>query len=135
MSASRQSFAAYRVLVVDDQEEMIDLLTRMLRRIGFADIKTAFSAREAEGLLNQQAFHLLLTDYSMTGNTGADLGKKLRSGSLPWATPSDTPVIMITGHGERDYVLQARDAGVNAFLIKPVVLGQLEAKVTAVLRG
>lgn len=135
MSASRQSFAAYRVLVVDDQEEMIDLLTRMLRRIGFADIKTAFSAREAEGLLNQQAFHLLLTDYSMTGNTGADLVKKLRSGALPWATPSDTPVIMITGHGERDYVLQARDAGVNAFLIKPVVLSQLETKVTAVLRG
>ncbi len=135
MSASRQSFAAYRVLVVDDQEEMIDLLTRMLRRIGFADIKTAFSAREAEGLLNQQAFHLVLTDYSMTGNTGADLVKKLRSGALPWATPSDTPVIMITGHGERDYVLQARDAGVNAFLIKPVVLSQLETKVTAVLRG
>ena len=135
MSAPRTTFAAYRVLVVDDQEEMIDLLSRMLRRLGFSEISTAFSAREAEGLLNKQSFHLLLTDYSMTGNSGADLVKKLRSGALPWATPSDTPVIMITGHGERDYVLEAKQAGVNAFLIKPVVLAQLEAKVAAVLRA
>jgi two-component system chemotaxis response regulator CheY len=135
MTQQRSAFAAYRVLVVDDQDEMVDLLSRMLRRIGFSDITAAFSAREAEQHLNQKNFHLLLTDFSMTGNSGADLVRKLRSGSLPWATPKDTPVIMITGHGERDYVMQARTAGVNAFLIKPVQMDQLEAKISVVLKG
>ncbi|WP_428247597.1 response regulator [Ferrovibrio sp.] len=132
---NRQSFAAYRVLVVDDQHEMIDLLSRMLRRMGFTDLHTAHSAREAEELLNKQSFHLLLTDYAMTGNSGAALVAKLRSGDLPWATPSDTPAIMITGHGERDFVIQARNVGVNAYLVKPVTPQQLEAKIAVVLRG
>ena len=130
---TKPAFSAYRVLIVDDDEDMLMLLGRMLRRIGFSEINTAGSAREAEDLMRVKNYHLLLTDHLMTGPSGMELLKRLRSGGLPLATDPDVPVIMITGRGERDIVLEARGAGVSAFLVKPVESRQLEAKVSSVL--
>jgi len=131
--SKRAAYAAYRVLVVDDQEEMVDLLSRMLRRLGFNDILFANSAAEAEEFFGNNRFHLILTDYSMKGNTGLDLTRKLRQGSVAWVTRRDVPIIMVTGHGERSYVLAAKEAGVNAFLVKPVDIGQMEEKIGVLL--
>ncbi|MFN4311614.1 MAG: response regulator [Ferrovibrio sp.] len=133
MTLVKPAYAIYRILVVDDQTEMLTLLQRMLKSIGFSQIWTATNVQDALQMLNERPFNLLLTDYNMMGNTGLELVRKVRAGSPGWSTRADLPIIMITGHGERDYVLAARQAGVSAFLVKPVSRDQLEEKAAAVL--
>lgn len=133
MPLVKPAYSAYRILVVDDQTEMLTLLGRMLKGIGFTQIWTATNVQDAVELLSDRPFNLLLTDYNMMGNTGLELARRARAGNPGWSTRSDVPIIMITGHGERDYVLAAREAGVSAFLVKPVSKDQLGEKVGAVL--
>lgn len=133
MSLSKPAYSAYRILVVDDQLEMLALLRRMLTQLGFSNISTAEDVPGAVSLMSRERFHLLLTDYNMGGNTGLELVRRARQENTGWRTRSDVPIVMITGHGEREYVLAAREAGVSAFLVKPVAKAQLEEKVMAVL--
>ena len=133
MTLAKPAFSAYRILVVDDQIEMLALLRRMLGQLGFTAIDTAENVPDALSLMARVKFHLLLTDYNMMGNTGLELVRRTRAENNVWRTRNDVPIIMITGHGEREYVLAAREAGVSAFLVKPVSKAQLEEKVTAVL--
>jgi two-component system chemotaxis response regulator CheY len=133
MTLLKPAHAAYRILVVDDQAEMLALLQRMLKTSGFTQVWTAGGVPEALATLADRQFHLLLTDYNMMGNTGLELVRKVRAGGAGWSTRTYVPIIMITGHGEREYVLAAREVGVSAFLVKPVSPDQLEEKVAAVL--
>lgn len=133
MSLIKPAYNIYRILVVDDQTEMLALLGRMLKSIGFTQIWTATNVQDAVQTLTDRPFHLLLTDYNMMGNTGLELARKARAAGPGWSTRSDVPIVMITGHGEREYVLAARDVGISAFLVKPVSRNQLEEKVAAVL--
>jgi two-component system chemotaxis response regulator CheY len=133
MTLTKPANNAYRILVVDDQQEMLVLLQRMLKGAGFTQVWTASNVQDALKMLSQRPFHMVLTDYNLMGNTGLELVRKARAGGSGWSTRSDVPIIMITGHGEREYVLAAKEAGVSAFLVKPVSRAQLEEKVAAVL--
>jgi two-component system chemotaxis response regulator CheY len=115
-------------LVVDDMWTMRDLIGRMLRSAGVAEVVGAASADEALGVLGSRRVDLALVDWNLSGvagggPTGGELVQRIR------ARHAGLPILMITGETERKTVLAAREAGVDAYLVKPVSKADLIARV------
>jgi len=100
-----------RILVVDDDPGVRRVLTSILKYSGYT-AHEAESAEEGLSLLDSDIY-LIITDMRMPGKNGIDMTREVRS-----RYPS-LPVVMITGFGA-SREKEAREAGVNDFLLKPV---------------
>ena len=108
------------VLVVDDEEDVVSLLKRMLCRAGYR-VTASVGSRKALRLYQAtpDAFDLVLTDMTMPGMTGYELAREIKA-----MTP-DTPVILCTGYKDRVIRDKAEKIGVCTFLMKPVSMRTL----------
>jgi two-component system, chemotaxis family, chemotaxis protein CheY len=107
-----------RILLVDDNHYMRVLLAEILRAIGVKDIHEANDGAEALQAMRNHAVDIVMTDLSMQPLDGIDFVRLLRNS--PDSPNPMVPVIMITGHSTMARVAEARDAGVNEFLAKPL---------------
>jgi two-component system response regulator PilR (NtrC family) len=115
-----------RVLVVDDEADIRDLLDMTLARMGLA-ADCAGSVREAKSLLGTQPYCLCLTDMRMPDGEGLEL-VRLIGDQYP-----KLPVAVITAHGSMENAVQALKAGAFDYLSKPVSLEQLRALVKSAI--
>jgi two-component system, chemotaxis family, chemotaxis protein CheY len=111
-------FDLLKILLVDDNQHMRMLLTEILRALGVRQIFEALDGAEALQLMRDVEMDLVMTDLTMGPLDGIDFVNLLRNS--PDSPGPFTPVIMITGHSTMRRVAEARDAGVNEFLAKPV---------------
>ena len=111
-------FDLLKILLVDDNQHMRMLLTEILRALGVRQIFEALDGAEALQLMRDVEMDLIMTDLTMGPLDGIDFVNLLRNS--PDSPGPFTPVIMITGHSTMRRVAEARDAGVNEFLAKPV---------------
>ncbi|MBO9560154.1 MAG: response regulator [Caulobacter sp.] len=111
-------FDLLKILLVDDNQHMRMLLTEILRALGVRQIFEALDGAEALQLMREVEIDLVMTDLTMGPLDGIDFVNLLRNS--PDSPGPFTPVIMITGHSTMRRVAEARDAGVNEFLAKPV---------------
>jgi two-component system response regulator PilR (NtrC family) len=111
-----------RVLVVDDEADIRELLELTLVRMGL-DVDQAGGVAEARALLGQHAYDLCLTDMRMGDGDGLELVRHICD------TCIDTPVAVITAHGSADNAVAALKAGAFDYLSKPVALEQLRTLV------
>ena len=118
-----------KVIVVEDARLMALVLQRHLHRLGHLDVVIVESAEEALDRLKEDGFGLMIVDWSLPGMSGVELVKELRAGEKY----RNLRVIMVTGHDERDSVVEALQAGVDAYLIKPVRYETLEEKLRQLL--
>jgi two-component system response regulator AtoC len=102
-----------RILVVDDEEGVRTFVAEALESEG-VEIVTAADGNEAAGLLDRQAFDVVISDLKMPGKSGLDLLGKVR-GSEP-----ETQVILLTAHGTVETAVQAMKAGAFDYLQKPI---------------
>jgi CheY-like chemotaxis protein len=111
-----------RLLLVDDHDDTLDLLARVLRaKKHTVEIARTFAA--AEALCTQQnCFDLVICDIQLPGGTGWDL----MSGVLRRV---GIPGIALSGHGGADDLAKSRDAGFAAHLVKPIGLDTLESAI------
>ena len=119
-----------RILVVDDDPSLRELLTHILNVLGFESICCS-SGAEA---LVQLEFHrprLVLSDWEMPGMDGLELCRRVRS--RPGAT--HVHFIMLTMHTGKDQLSKAFDAGVDDFINKPVTDSELMARLRAGMRA
>lgn len=100
------------ILIVDDEAVTRTGLRRILSRAGYA-VTEAATAQEALDTLREQRFELVITDLQMPGMDGFELLQALKQRG------SQLPVVMLTGHGTMETVVQALRHGVNDFLTKP----------------
>lgn len=107
-----------RVLLVDDNHHMRVLLAEILRAIGVKQILEANDGAEGLQMMRTHAVDIVMTDLSMQPLDGIDFVRLLRNS--PDSPNQMAPVIMITGHSTQRRVNEARDAGVNEFLAKPL---------------
>jgi two-component system, chemotaxis family, chemotaxis protein CheY len=119
-----------KVLVVDDQKSMRGLVRFALLQMGMETVDGAESGEEAIKKLTQVRYDLVITDLHMGGISGLGLLKAIRSHPVLRATP----VIMATSETSSDTVRQAKTAGVDAFILKPVEPNALQARVKSVLK-
>lgn len=102
-----------RVLLVDDEEDIRDILGIVLTDIGY-EVLTAEDGEEALRIFRESAPPIVLTDIKMPGMDGIDLLRALKS-EVP-----DTEVIMITGHGDLDLAIKSLKYEATDFVTKPI---------------
>ena len=107
-----------KILLVDDNHYMRVLLAEILRAIGVKDIQEANDGAEGLQIMRDHSIDIVMTDLSMQPLDGIDFVRLLRNS--PDSPNQMCPVIMITGHSTLARVNEARDAGVNEFLAKPL---------------
>ena len=116
-----------RVLVVDDEPDILELLELTLLRMGL-EVERAGNVREALQRLDNNSYNLCLTDMRMPDGEGLDIVRYITQRNL------DVPVAVITAHGNLDNAVAALKAGAFDYLSKPVALDQLRALVNAALK-
>lgn len=136
MSSSRASGQAQRrsgsrgrnprVLVVDDEADLRELLELTLVRMGL-DVDLADGVGAARSLLSQRSYDLCLTDMRMADGDGLELVRHVCE------QHGNTPVAVITAHGSTDNAVAALKAGAFDYLAKPVALEQLRTLVRSAI--
>ena len=125
------SYSALKILLVEDNQHMRTIVRQILKGTGVNDVREAHDGMEAFEILRQYAADIVLIDYNMTPMDGIEFTRMLRTASD--STNPYLPVIMITGHSETSRVVQARDAGVNEFVVKPLNATSLLARLQSVI--
>ena len=123
--------AAVRVLVVEDNDFIRELVVTMLREIGFRDIAQARDGHDALSQIETADPGLIICDISMQPMDGLEFVETLRQHSWPHA--AEVPVIFLTSHTEAPIVKRAFKLGVEAYVVKPVQKKQLEVRVMTTL--
>jgi CheY-like chemotaxis protein len=118
----------YRVLVIDDDETLCDLLKAAVN--GTYEVATACSARDGFDRIQRQRPHLILLDVKLPDQNGLQVCQALRN-DPQYRT---IPIIMMTGYGDKDAVVTGLQAGADDYLAKPFRLDELRARIDAVLR-
>ncbi len=116
-----------RVLVVDDEADILELLELALTRMGL-EVERASGVRQAIQRLDARKFDLCLTDMRMPDGDGLEVVRHIAEHNL------DVPVAVITAHGNLENAVAVLKAGAFDYLSKPVALDQLRALVSSALR-
>ncbi|GGJ15448.1 response regulator [Neoroseomonas lacus] len=114
------------ILVVDDDREIRDLLSRFLEKQGMR-VTAARDAREARRVWPLGRYHLVVLDLMMPGEPGLDFARWLRS-------QSDVPVVILTAMGEETDRIVGLELGADDYVAKPFNPRELLARIRAVLR-
>ncbi len=114
-----------KILVVDDFSTMRRIIRNLLRELGFNNIFEADDGQSALLKLQSGGIDFLITDWNMPGMTGLDLLRAVR------ADPNlaQLPVLMVTAEAKRDQIVEAAQAGVNGYVIKPFTAATLQEKI------
>ena len=122
-----------RILLVDDNHYMRVLLGEILRAIGVKDIFEANDGAEGLQMMRNHQIDIIMTDLSMQPLDGIDFVRLLRNS--PDSPNPMVPVIMITGHSTVQRITEARDAGVNEFLAKPLTARGVIERISQVVEN
>ena len=115
-----------RILVVDDEADLRDLLEITLLKMGL-DVDCAATLREARRLVDDNAYALVLTDMRLPDGLGLELVREVSSSSK-------TPIAVITAFGSAENAVVALKAGAFDYVSKPVVLDELRVMVRSALK-
>jgi two-component system response regulator PilR (NtrC family) len=124
---SRKVRTQPKVLVVDDEPDLLELLELTLSRMGL-DTERAATVAEAVALLDRESFDLCLTDMRLPDGEGLRVVEHINQHGL------DVPVAVITAFGSAENAVAALKAGAFDYLAKPVALEQLRALVKQALK-
>jgi CheY-like chemotaxis protein len=115
-----------KILAVDDDPFILELLTMIAAKAGFTDVSTALSGEIALDMLNDGdvVFDCVLLDINMPGMDGIELCALVRS--MP--TYRKTPIMMLTAMAEKDYIARAFQAGATDYANKPFDIVELNAR-------
>ena len=111
-----------KVLVADDSGTMRKIILRNLQALGVTCVTEAADGAEAVAMFKPGEFDLVLTDWNMPNKSGPDVVREIR------AQDAGVPIIMVTTEAEKSRVLQAIQAGVSDYLIKPFTSETLRQK-------
>src|SRR5438067_921340 len=119
--------SAPRILVVDDEADLRELLEITLLKMGL-DVDSAATVREARALLGQKDYALVLTDMRLPDGMGLELVREVAGNHR------NTPIAVITAYGSAENAVIALKAGAFDYVSKPVVLDDLRRMVRSALK-
>lgn len=120
------------VVAVDDNHNMLTILETMLEAMGITKVHKFRGGKAALEELNRLKPDVIITDWKMAPMSGIELFHKIRNGK--GGQKSDVPVLMLTGFADADKVLEAREAGVDGFIGKPVATDTLYKHIINVVK-
>lgn len=114
-----------KILVVDDFSTMRRIIKNLLRDLGYNNTSEADDGQSALPMLQAGDFDFLITDWNMPGMTGIDLLKIVRADDKL----ASLPVLMVTAEQKREQIIEAAQAGVNGYIVKPFTAQVLKEKI------
>lgn len=113
-----------KILIVDDFSTMRRIIKGLLHELGYNNVEEADDGNTALPLLRSGNIDFLVTDWNMPGMSGLDLLKVVR------ADPKlgKLPVLMVTAEAKREQIVEAAQAGVNGYIVKPFTANTLKEK-------
>ncbi len=118
-----------KFLVVDDFSTMRRIIKNLLHDLGYSNVTEADDGKTALPMLQAGDFDFLITDWNMPGMAGLDLLKAVRAD----AKLAKMPVLMLTAEAKREQIVEAAQAGVNGYVIKPFTAETLKEKLDKIL--
>jgi two-component system, chemotaxis family, chemotaxis protein CheY len=116
-------------LVVDDYSTMRRIVKNLLSELGYSNVTEADDGATALPLLKSGNFDFLITDWNMPGMPGLELLKQVRADERL----AKLPVLMLTAEAKREQIVEAAQAGVNGYVIKPFTAATLKEKIDKIL--
>jgi two-component system phosphate regulon response regulator OmpR len=127
MAEPNKNVLSKKILMVDDDARIRELLQRYLTEQGF-NIKTASDSKEMDSLLNVDSFDILVLDLMLPGEDGLAICRRLRANNVK------TPIIMLTARGDEVDRIIGLEMGADDYLPKPFNPRELLARINAVMR-
>ena len=113
-----------KILIVDDFSTMRRIIKNLLRDLGLNNTHEADDGNTALPMLKNGDFDFVVTDWNMPGMQGIDLLKAIRADE----TLRHLPVLMVTAEAKREQIIEAAQAGVNGYIVKPFTAATLKEK-------
>ena len=114
-----------KILIVDDFSTMRRIIKNLLRDLGFTNTSEADDGQTALPMLQQGNFDFLITDWNMPGMEGIELLKRVRADD----NLKSMPVLLVTAEAKKEQIVEAAQAGVNGYIVKPFTAGTLKEKI------
>jgi len=114
-----------RILVVDDFSTMRRIVKNILKQLNFTNIVDADDGTTAWEILNKDKIDFIVSDWNMPNMSGLELLKKVRN-SEEFA---DLPFLMVTAEGQQEHIIEAVQAGVSNYIVKPFTPETVEQKI------
>ncbi len=124
-----QSLSEHRILVVEDEAPIREMLNLALERAGYS-VQEAADVRQAQTLIFEQPPSLILLDWMLPEVSGLDFARRLKKDSMT----SEIPIIMLTARTEESDKVRGLDIGADDYITKPFSPRELVARIKAVLR-
>ncbi|MET0658367.1 MAG: chemotaxis response regulator CheY [Steroidobacteraceae bacterium] len=118
-----------KFLVVDDFSTMRRIVKNLLIDLGYANVAEADDGATALPMLVNGSFDFLITDWNMPGMPGLDMLKAVSDKPKL----AKMPVLMLTAEAKREQIIEAAQAGVNGYVIKPFTAVTLKEKIDKIL--
>ncbi len=118
------------VLVVDDAATMRRIVRSLLRELGIKNVREAEDGEMAFEDLKRQKADLVVSDWAMPKMTGIELLRAIRQDE----SLKETPVLMVTAESKKENIMEAVQAGVNNYIVKPFNSKTLEEKLNKIFK-
>lgn len=120
-----------RVLVVDDFSTMRRIIKNILRQIGFTNVVEADDGTTAWDVLNKDKVEFIISDWNMPQMTGIELLRKVRASE----EFCDLPFLMVTAEAQQENIIEAVQAKVSNYIVKPFTADVMKQKIDKILAG
>ena len=118
-----------KFLVVDDFSTMRRIVKNLLHDLGYPNVTEADDGKTALPMLQAGGFDFLISDWNMPGMPGLDLLKAVRGDPAL----AKLPVLLLTAEAKREQIVEAAQAGVNGYVVKPFTAQTLKEKIEKIL--
>lgn len=125
------SLGKLRILVVDDSPHMREILRRIVRIFGVRHFAEASEGTQGLRVMAEFGPDIVITNWEMSPMNGLEFVRRVRR-DADSANPL-VPILMVSGHAEIQRVIEARNAGINEFLTKPVSAKALHSRIVRVI--
>ena len=119
-----------KILVVDDMVTMRRIVKNILKQLGFANVEEAENGQEALQKLQTDRYGFVVSDWNMPVMTGIDMLRAIRADEKL----KTTPVLMVTAEAQQSNLVEAVQAGVSNYIVKPFTAETLQEKITKIFK-
>lgn len=119
-----------KILVVDDMVTMRRIVKNILKQLGFANVEEAENGQEALQKLRADTYGFVVSDWNMPVMTGIDMLRAIRADEKLKATP----VLMVTAEAQQSNLIEAVQAGVSNYIVKPFTAETMQEKLGKIFK-
>lgn len=119
-----------KVLVVDDMSTMRRIVKNILKQLGFNNLEEAENGQDALGKLKVEPYGFVVSDWNMPVMMGIDMLRAIRADEKL----KHIPVLMVTAEAQKENLMEAIQAGVSNYIVKPFTAETMQEKINKIFK-